>query len=271
MKLAISNIAWANEEEIKIAELLRHLGVKNIEIAPTKLWDDPTAITDEEVKKYISFWKSYDIEVVAFQSMLFSRPDLKIFESEATRHKTELYLKEFIHLAHNMGAKAMVFGSPKNRQRGDTSPQKSLALATPFFAALGKEAQKFDVQFCIEPNAEQYACDFITTAEQGIDIVQRVRTPGFSLHLDTACMTLAGDDMAASIRKAGPLLSHFHVSAPMLGDVNESTGIDHTSAAIALRDISYQGYISIEMRPQESGNLQRVKAAVEYTRKVYGL
>ena len=42
MKLAISNIAWTNEEEADVAAKLRELGVRCVEIAPTKRWDDPT-------------------------------------------------------------------------------------------------------------------------------------------------------------------------------------------------------------------------------------
>ena len=36
MKLAIANIAWTNEEEADVAAKLRALGVRYVEIAPTK-------------------------------------------------------------------------------------------------------------------------------------------------------------------------------------------------------------------------------------------
>jgi sugar phosphate isomerase/epimerase len=165
----------------------------------------------------------------------------------------------------------MVFGSPKNRQRGNMSLESSESLAIPFFGTLGEESQKYGIEFCIEPNAPQYGCDFVTTADEGIRIVEQVNTKGFSLHLDTGCMTLAVDNIANSIRSAKELLRHFHVSNPMLAPVDENTDIDHSSAALALRDIDYKGYVSIEMRPQQSGNYENVKAAIEYTEQVYQL
>ena len=86
MKLVVSNIAWTNEEEIEVAELLKNLGVKYVEVAPTKKWQDPTTqAIDADIEAYRQFWRQYDIEIIAFQSMLFNQPDFKIFESEALR------------------------------------------------------------------------------------------------------------------------------------------------------------------------------------------
>jgi sugar phosphate isomerase/epimerase len=143
-------------------------------------------------------------------------------------------------------------------------------IAKEFFAALGEEAQAHDVQFCIEPNAPDYACDFITDAKQGIEIVKEVASPGFWLHLDIACMALAGDDVTQSIHDAADVIRHFHISAPMLGQVEASAAVPHRAAAAALRDINYQGYVSIEMRPGDEGtNVDRVERAVRFAKEVY--
>lgn len=270
MKLAVSSIAWTNEEDVEVAELLQSLGVKYIELAPTKRWQDPTKAPTQEIAEHIEFWKSYGIEIVAFQSMLFPRPDLKIFESAENRAETIAYLSDFIGLAQTMGAGVMVFGSPKNRQRGDMPLDEANAIAKEFFGKLGDVAQEHGVKFCIEPNATDYACDYVTTAQQGIDLVSAVNNPGFGLHLDAACMTLAGDDIAKSITDAAQWLRHFHISSPMLEAVPDPA-VDHEGAAKALRDISYQGYVSIEMKPGLVGvNAERVRNAVEFAQKVYG-
>lgn len=221
MKLVISNIAWTNEEEVAVAEKLQSLGVKYVEIAPTKKWTDPTSAPAQEIADYKDFWKSYGIEIVAFQSMLFNRPDLKIFESNENRQEALGYLKEFTRLAHDFGTRIMVYGSPKNRQRGEMDIEAANDIAVQFFREIGENAQKLGVKFCIEPNPTAYACDFVVNAQEGIDIVEEVNDKGFGLHLDIAGMTLAGDDVKESIRKAAPLLEHFHISAPMLGQVED--------------------------------------------------
>ena len=270
MKLAVSNIAWTNEEEPAVAQLLKDMGVKYIEIAPTKKWKEPTRASNKQVSEYLAFWESFGIRVVAFQSMLFSRPDLKIFESKTNRDETLQYLDDFISLASKMGVENMVFGSPKNRQRGSLANDAAFDIAKDFFTTLGAKAFKEKVQFCIEPNAPQYGCDFITNAKEGIEIVAKVNSPGFGLHLGIACMTLAKDNISQSIKDAAGPLKHFHISSPMLGAVGSFTDVQHESAAAALRSINYDGYVSIEMRPGDLGsNLERVRIAVEYAQSIY--
>jgi D-psicose/D-tagatose/L-ribulose 3-epimerase len=270
MKLAVSNIGWTNEEEPEIAGFLQSVGVKYIEIAPTKRWDEPTSATDSEIQQYIDWWAKYDIEIVAFQSMLFSHPDYKLFEGEENRKMTTEYLADFIRLAAKMKVERMVFGSPKNRQRNDTSDEQAEAIAIKVFSQFGSTASQNKTIFCIEPNAVQYNCDFITNAKQGIDIVKKVNNPGFGLHLDLACMTLAEDNVTDSIKNAGSYLKHFHISSPMLEQVEDSPDVAHREAARALRTIGYNGCVSIEMRPGEAGtNLERIKKAVTFSQEIY--
>lgn len=270
MNLAVSSIAWANEEETEIAEKLQELGVKYVEIAPTKLWEDPTQATVEQAKAYVDWWAQYGITVSAFQSMLFARPDLKLFESDGNRQETIAYMTKFLELAGIMGAKKLVFGSPKNRQRGVMPIEQANEVAAAFFSDLGDVAFKNGVVLCLEPNATQYNCDFITNANEGAELVREVSNPGFGLHLDTACMALAGDDLGVSIRDSKDILEHFHISSPMLEQVEYRDEVDHAAAAQALRDISYDKLISIEMRPGDSGtNVARLEKAVKFTQSVY--
>ncbi len=269
--LAISSIAWTQEEEAEVAKELQDLGVDSVELAPTKIWDDPTKVTTEEAAKVVDWWKGYGIEVVAFQSMLFARPDLKLFESEVNRKECLEYLKAFIALAGRMGVKRMVFGSPKNRQRGAMTYEDAFAIAMGFFAELAEVAYENDVIFCLEPNAPQYNCDFVTTAKEGAELVKAVNHPGFGLHLDTACMALAGDDIPVSIREYKDLIQHFHISSPMLELVEGRDDVDHTGAALALKEISYDKTVSVEMRPGDSGtNVERTRRALEFVQTVYG-
>lgn len=270
MKLAVSSIAWTNEEEAEVAELLRSLGVKYVELAPTKLWQDPTRAPEEEITRHKSFWLSYDIEIIAFQSMLFNRPNLKIFESASDREEAVVYLSNFAKLADAMGARVMVFGSPKNRQIGSMDANEANAIAKEFFTEIGDNASRCGVKLCIEPNPEAYACDFVTNAKSGIEIVKDVANDGFGLHLDIAGMTLAGDDIEASIREAAPYLEHFHISSPMLEPVEDRDDVKHAVAATTLRNISYSKFVSIEMRPGALGeNVERVRKAVAFAQATY--
>jgi len=270
MKLAVSNIAWHPQEEQEIAELLQKMGVKYLEIAPTKMATIPIDLSPDQITDYIKFWEGFGIKIVAFQSMLFNRPDLSIFTSSELRNETLNYLTEFIKLGKKFDISAMVFGSPKNRQIGDLSKDTADRLAIEFFNSIGDEAKHADLYFCIEPNAPQYGCDYIINTAEGFELVTKINNPAVGLHLDTGCMSLAGDNFNDSILKSRSILKHFHISSPMLDQVEQRPDVDHEEAADALRSIDYEGYVSIEMKPLELGlNKARVEEAVAFAKNIY--
>lgn len=271
LPLAVSNIAWPADEEIAVATTLQTLGVRFVEIAPTKVFADPTRTTKTERADYSQFWADHGITIVAFQSMLFGRADLQIFGDAAVRAETMTVLSRFIELAGALGAKTLVFGSPKNRivPPGMGLPEAH-DIAVEFFRTLGAVAIDNNTRFCIEPNPTIYDCNFVTTAAAGLDLVSDVEHPGFGLHLDIAGMTLQGDPLTESIHNAAARINHFHASAPYLGAL-EDTQVDHAEAARALRDINYSGYVSIEMRPGEAGTgPANIASAIKIARARYG-
>ncbi|WP_181243286.1 sugar phosphate isomerase/epimerase family protein [Glaciihabitans tibetensis] len=266
----MSNIAWSPEEETEVADLLRELDVHQVEIAPTKVFPDPTEVSGAALDGYIDFWRDRNVSIVAFQSMLFGRPDLQVFDSGDLRRETFQRLASFVNLAGRMGVRALVFGSPKNRVvPGSMSSHQAMDIAVPFFRDLGRVAEDAGTIFCIEPNPAVYGCNFVNTAAEGFALVSMVDTPGFRLHLDAAGMTLAGDNLTDAISSSASMLTHFHVSAPQLGELEEQV-VDHSLAAAALTDTGYTGTLSIEMRSGAPGEAsRRVRDAVALARRHY--
>ncbi|PLR84335.1 sugar phosphate isomerase/epimerase family protein [Bacillus sp. V33-4] len=269
MKLSISNLTWENEEDNAVKDILTDLFVNQIEIAPTKIWGNPLEATDEAVQNYRKYWNSDGISIVALQSLLFGRTDLDIFSEEIIRQATLEYLYKIIEIGAGLGAKAFVFGSPKNRQIGDMKYSKALDIAFEFFYKLGEKADQYSSVFCIEPNPKIYGCDFINTTAEGIILVKEVNHPGFGLHLDAGGMTLSNENIQESIDSAAPYLKHFHISEPQLNMVQNGQ-VDHRSFARALRNINYEHNISIEMKPGlNNSNPETVKKSVEFVREAY--
>ncbi|QQR52782.1 sugar phosphate isomerase/epimerase [bacterium] len=266
MKLAVSNIAWEPAEETAAARLLDKLGVNLIELAPTKRWPDLSAAPATEVSAYRHWWEERGFTVVATQSILFGRPEVQVFGDESVRRRSLDFLKTTIRLSADLGAKIIVFGSPKNRQKGPLTDQEAFDQAVPFFAELGSSAHEAGVQFCIEPNAPAYACDFVTTAAEGAALVKAVNTPGFALHLDAACMAMVSNDPVELTRYHH---QHFHISAPMLESVPDA-GVPYAAMATALHDSKYSGVYSIEMKAQGTSNIARVEQAVRFALETFG-
>lgn len=270
MKLAISNIGWTPDLDGDVASQLRELGVTAVEVAPTRRWPDPSATSEAEAAAYREYWRGFGLDIVSLQALLFGRDDLLIFESPSSRAATAVYLEDIIRLSARLGASRLVFGSPRNRRRMNVDLKEAERIAVGFFRRLGEVAFAHAVVLCIEPNPTEYGCDFLTTAKDGIALVQRVGSPGVGLHLDSAAMTLAGDSPLEIIPKAGMSLRHFHISEPFLKPIG-SGGVDHKAFAEALAESGYSGWLSIEMRPPESdvSVMDFVRDAVRYAQETY--
>jgi sugar phosphate isomerase/epimerase len=269
VKLAISNLAWSPERDGLVAQRLRDLGVPGVELAPTKVWPKPLDATAAEVSACRRFWEGHGLEIRALQALLFGRPDLTVFGDEAARAQTLAYLAGMCALAQQLGASVLVFGSPRNRAVGARSAAEVESVAMDFFGRVAEAAEKCGVIVCLEPNPPAYGCDYLTRADEATALVRRIHRPGLGLHLDTACMFLAGDDPADVLPRAVPWLRHFHVSEPQLGPVGGG-GLDHGPAASAVRACGYDGWLSIEMRAAgDDSEPARVEEAVRTVQEKY--
>lgn len=227
-------------------------GVTGVELAPTAVWTDPLRASPSEVHAVRDWWRDRGIRVVALQALLFGRPDLTLFESDAKRRATLDHLADMMDLAAQLGARPLVFGSPKNRLIGDRPPAEAWNIAREFFAVAGALAVERGVVLALEPNPAEYGCDFVRTAAEGLALVRDVASPGFQLHLDAGALTLNREPLPETITTAVPALCHFHASEPQLVPLG-SGGADHVGCAAALRAAHYEGWVSVEMRSVPDG------------------
>jgi sugar phosphate isomerase/epimerase len=269
MRLAVSNIAWAAEEQDAVLASLPALGVAGVEIAPTVLWPGWDGATPEAARALRDRLAGQGLAVPALQAILFARPDLLVFGDAASRAGLAAHVARVAVLAGVLGAGVMVFGSPRNRLRGELSPEAAMDEAVPVFRALAAACHAAGTALGIEANPPQYGGDFLLRWTEAAELVARVDHPGVVLHLDTACTALAGDDPVAAAVSCAARIGHFHVSAPNLAPVDATSAIDHPAIAAALRAGGYDGWVSIEMRRTDTP-LASVARAIAHVRACYG-
>lgn len=269
MKLSVSNIAWLSEETDSILPILYRHGVTGIEIAPTLLFKSPEAQTDEAIRLERSKWEHRGLKIVAMQALLFGHPEFQLFGESQIVDKLTAYMKMIIHMGGLLGARALVFGSPKNRIKGGLSFSEALESAVPFFSELAQYASESGTCLCIEPNATGYGCDFVTTVAEAVELVRAVNHPGFALNLDAGVMTMNSETYETAIVSALPYMRHCHISEPYLGKITDSL-TDHKRLALSLRDSNYEGWLSIEMKSGlGDNNITLVDECLEYVKRVY--
>jgi len=266
LKLGISTVAWRIDDEDSVKRVLNEEELKGIEITPDRIYNENFDFDKEKVKKYPEYWENQ--ELISMQGILFKKDDLKLFDTYENRKDLSNYLKKVIDVASEMKIPVVMFGSPKNRKKGELTKEEADVIALVFFKEIAEYAYLKNVYVCIEPNPKEYDSDYLLNTQEVLDFVKKVNHPGIGINLDTGALKMSNED-ASMILKAGSLIKHFHISEPMLATVKNIDEETHKEYRNALRKICYNRWISIEMKKVEENNLENIKESIEKVRKAY--
>ena len=249
MECVFSSIAWNPAQAAEIARVLREHGHTGIEGAPN-LFDRPFAeLETRHIATVRAFWERESLPVRAMQALLFGKPELRLFGSNEERAALADSLRVVFRVAGQLGAGPLVFGSPHNRRRGGMPADVAFDTAVTFFRTLAPFAATEGCTLCMEANAADYGCDFITTHAEAAELVAAVNAEGFGLQVDTGVMQMNGEapaELLASLQRTGLMPRHVHASQPFLAPVDGNTF--HADMAAALAGAGYTGLVSVEMK-----------------------
>jgi D-psicose/D-tagatose/L-ribulose 3-epimerase len=245
-RLAASNIAWEPSDDEAIAKALRENGFTGVEIAPTKRWESPIEATKREIAAYKAEWAKRGLEIVALQSLLYGKTDLQLFGNQVGRRALREYMMALVEMAAGLGARALVFGSPKNRQRKSMPMTEATEIAAEFFREIGALATSHGCVICIEPNPPSYGCDFINTTTEAVALIEVIASRGVKVQGDLGAILSMKEAPTTALETANGWIGHFHVSEPELAEISDTRA--NEAAATTLRKLKYAGWVSIEMR-----------------------
>ncbi len=249
MKLAVSNIGWAAEHDQTILPKLKDVGVEAIEVAPGRIFDTPALANVDDARAIGAGFAQAGLPVASMQALLFGQPDLHMLGDAPATKAFQGYLGHVIALAGALGCGPMVFGSPKNRLRGDMPFDAALDKAVQALTPIAQVAQDHGTVFCLEANARAYGCDFMTVLAEACRVARGVDHAGVGVVVDTGNMIME-DEPAEAVLDAQDVLRHVHLSAPGLAPVMGH--IDFITRVLGhLRDMGYNGSVTLEMRTPE--------------------
>lgn len=267
-KLAVSNIAWDSSED---GEAYREVSARGfgLEISPSRVFGSVKAASKGKIREFSAGLAGKGIEVVAMQALLYGRDDLKVFEGEEKRRETMGVLKKCVDIGAQVGAAALVFGSPRNRLMPAGKEKESESVAVDFFGEIGDYAFQNGVFFCVEPNPKEYGANFLCTTDEAAGFVKKVKSKGLKINLDCGAVALNGENDKAvgdAVRFAG----HVHASEPFLAPLNGENPVHRSVAEILLKK-KYRGAVSIEMKKtREKGNVEQITGAMDFLKGIYG-
>lgn len=249
MRLAVSNIGWTEAEDATILPRLRDAGVDAIEVAPGRIFPDVPGATVAEAEAIGAQYREAGLPVVSMQALLFGRPELSLFGTAAEVQPLLDHLSHVVKLAGALGCGPLVFGSPRNRLKGERSFAAARDEALPVLRRIGAMAEASGTVFCLEANASDYGCDFMTRLAEAGDMAAAAGHPSVAQVADTGNMMMMGEEPDA-IRAVAPHIRHAHVSAPQLGPVAAQAAFVERVIPV-LRDVGYDSVVTVEMRPGE--------------------
>jgi D-psicose/D-tagatose/L-ribulose 3-epimerase len=246
MRLAISNIAWDVAEDEAIASLLHRYGVDAIDIAPGKYFPEPSKATDEAMARVKNWWAERGIEITGMQALFFGTSGLNVFGSSEIQEAMLHHMAEVCRIGAGIGAKRLVFGAPKNRDRSGLSDQQTMDVAVPFFRRLGDIAESHGVVICLEPNPTCYGANFMTTSAETLRVVEQVAHLSIQMQLDAGAIAINGEDAEAVLKDCAPRIGHIHASEPDLLPLGDG-GTNHSKVMKALKKYLPNHLVTIEM------------------------
>ena len=199
MKLSVSNIAWGKNNFSEFLSILKNNKCDGVEIAPSLIWEEPTEISPQEITEFKKNLNSFNLELVGFHSLLYTKPELELFKNNNLRRQTIDYIFKLIKLCNDLGGKKLIFGSPKNRRLNGRTYEECFQQSISDFREIAKFSKKYKIYFCIEPLSKNIS-EFIQSIKEGIEIVESVNEEHFKLHIDTKTLFHTKEDLKAIIK-----------------------------------------------------------------------
>jgi sugar phosphate isomerase/epimerase len=257
LKTSISNLAWKHQSTIELLPKLKSIGIQGVEIAPTAIWPDFGNLEVSKVSELSKIVTEEGLSVSGIQSLSFGRPDLQVFDTSTWPAFRE-HLKKMFEVGAHLNASVAVFGSPKNRVKGELSEFETSRLAVDFFGSLLPDLIGNNIKLALEPNATAYGADFLTNYEQVVDLSLEINSPWILPQIDTGCMWMSDDNVEQSFSFHQP--GHIHLSLPNL-DIFPGN-VDFKPFLKRVIQSDYSNWIVIEML-DKSGHLENVLSATE--------
>lgn len=269
MKFAICNEiyqGWKLEDTFTHAAKLGYAGV---EIAPFTLANSVNEISAAERQRIRELATQHQIEIVGLHWLLVKPEGLYLNHTDAgIRSRTAKYFVDLVDCCADLGGTIMVVGSPKQRNVLDgVSHQQAWDWTAQTFRDAVKRAEDRGVTICFEPLSPAET-NFINTAAAAIEFVKPFNSPAFKIILDVKAMCSEAKPMPQIIRESWPHFAHFHANdknlkGPGFGDV------DFKPIAATLREVGYNGYVSVEVFKFEEGPEVIAGKSIDYMKTVF--
>jgi len=269
MQFGICNEIFKGWNFADVMRFAKQAGYDALEIAPFTIANHVTEISsstrgqirDEAAHVGIAISGIHWV-LAQTEGMYLNHPD------PAVRGRTARYFVDLVDFCGDLGGRIIVLGSPQQRNvMAGVSLSQAWEWAKTTLRDALQHAGGRDVTICLEPLAPNDT-NFINTAAEAIRFAQQMESPHFKIILDVKAMCSESTPIPQIIRESWPHFAYFHANdrnlkGPGFGDV------DFKPIAAALREVGYDGVVSVEVFKFEEGAEAIATRSIEYLKRVF--
>jgi len=224
--------------------------------------------SDAEFQVNLDLMKRLNANIVS--CMQFIPAYLKMTGPEARHDEIIVWTETTFRRAQLAGVPYIVLGSGPARDVPDGfDRQVAMQQIIDLCRRMAPLAKKYGIVLLVEPLAKRYS-NFIHTLAEGAVVVKAVDHPNVQLLCDIHHMLLE-DDPADEILKYAEYIRHCHIAEKTYRTAPGTMGDDFKPYFKALKEINYQGCISVEIdyvngKYQWDNFEKQIVSALEYMR-----
>jgi len=273
VKLAFSTNAFKQvsfeESLVQIAEA----GYQGVEIMADVPHAYPPQMSRRRVRAAVALMKELRLEVSNINAFTFFamgdtyNPSWIDPDPRVRAHRVE-HTENSIRLAHDLGATCL-----STEPGGPIPPGVSREQAMEWFR-LGLQmvfplARDLGVTILIEPEPGL----LLDTTDDFLEFIGTVPHSHVALNFDMGHFYCVGEDPAQAARQLAPWIRHVHLEDIAATREHRHLvpghgAIDHRGVLKALKDIGYDGWVTVELYPYESTARQVADEAIAYLEKI---
>lgn len=270
MKFGICNEIFQGWSLADTFAFAKKAGYDCVEIAPFTIAKSVTDIGPEQRAEIKRLAAQAGIGISGIHWVLVQTEGLYLTSPEAeVRERTAKYFVALVNFCADIGGTRIVVGSPKQRNLlPGVSTEQAWQWATEVFRPAVKIGEERGVVICFEPLAPSET-DFVNTVEEGLRFAAQFGSPAMSIIIDVKAMSSEPRPVPETIRGTGGKFAYFHANDPNLkgpgfGDM------DFVPIAAALREVGYNGVVSVEVFKFEEGAEVIATQSRENLRRAFG-
>ncbi len=253
MKFGICNEIFKDWSFERAFEYVKQTGYDGIEIAPFTCAPYVTDVSLQRRAEIKDLAAKNELEITGIHWVLVQAEGMHMTHpDESVRGRTQQYFRDLVAFCRDLGGKSIIVGSPQQRNlEPEVTLEQATAWASEVFRPAVGDAEDHGITICFEPLAPSET-NFMNTASEAIEFIERLPSPAFKIILDVKAMCSMGQPIPDIIRQSAPHFAYFHANdanlkGPGFGEV------DFVPIAQALKEVSYNGYVSVEVFKFEEG------------------